>query len=143
MLTALFEDRLFVRNRDQQVVIGKSTGDGTPSVPLVDPLTLADAGTAALEELTRIETNNRLRRYLRITVARFALANDDPAVRLRAVKDIVRSLDATTIELLGQRAATETDPAVRHEIETGLALAALDGGDPAARLRAVETCRIG
>ncbi len=139
VLTALFEDRLFVRNQDQQVVIGKSTGDGTPSVPLVDPLTLADAGTAALEELTKIETNNRLRRYLRITVARFALANDDPAVRLRAVKDIVRSLDATTIELLGQRAATETDPAVRHEIETGLALAALDGADPAARLRAVET----
>ena len=41
------------------------------------------------------------------------------------------SLDETTIELLRQRAGVETDAAVRREIETGLALAALDGDGPA------------
>ncbi|MEQ1574048.1 MAG: urea ABC transporter permease subunit UrtB [Vicinamibacterales bacterium] len=139
VLTALFEDRLFVRSQDQQVVIGKTNGDDVPSVPLVDPLTLADAGTAATEGLTKIGTNNRLRRFLRTTVARFALASPDAAVRLAAVKDMVRTLDASTVELLNQRAAAETDMAVKYEIETGLALAALDGDDPQIRLRAVET----
>ncbi len=139
VLTALVEDRLFVRNQDQQVVIGKTTGDDVASVPLVDPLTLADAGSAATDALTKIGTNNRLRRFLRTTVARFALASPDPAVRLSAVKDMVRTLDASTVELLGQRATTETDAAVKYEIETGLALAALDGDDPQSRLRAVET----
>ncbi len=137
VLTALFEDRLFVRNQDQQVVIARSSGDGVASVALVDPVTLAGAGTAAPDDLTKIETNNRLRRYLRTTVARFALTNDDPAVRLGAVKDMVRSLDTATVALLEQRAASETDRAVKHEIETGLALAALDSADPQARLHAV------
>jgi urea transport system permease protein len=139
VLTALFEDRLFVRNQDQQVVMATSDGEGASSVPLVDPITLRETGSAPVEGLTRIGTNNRLRRFLRTTVARFALSSNDPAVRLDAVKDMLRTLDAATVELLGQLQTTEGDPAVRYEIETGLALAALDGDDPAARLRAVET----
>ena len=86
VLTAMLEDRLFIRNQDQQVVMAKAVDDGVSSVSLVDPLTLSDAGTASLDDLTRIGTNNRLRRFLRTTVARFALANQDPAVRLAAVK---------------------------------------------------------
>ena len=139
VLTAFFEDRLFVRNQDQQVVMARASDDGVSALSLMDPVTLADAGTAAPEALTRIGTNNRLRRFLRTTIARFALASPDPAVRLVAVRDMTRTLDAATIELLTGLAGTETDVAVKREIETGLALAALDGDDPAARLRAVET----
>ena len=51
----------------------------------------------------------------------------------------MRSLDEATVELLRQRAAEETDAAVKYEIETGLALAALDGSDRDARLAAIET----
>ncbi len=42
---------------------------------------------------------------------------------------MVRALDEPTLELLTQRAPSETDAAVKYEIETGLALAALDGTD--------------
>jgi urea transport system permease protein len=139
VLTALLEDRLFVRNDDRQVVIGTTTEEGRSSVSILDPVTLTAQGAAAPDTLTRIETNNRLRRYLRTTVARFALSSADAAVRLGAVKDMVRTLDAATVEMLTQRAATETDPAVKIEIETGLALAALGDADAAVRLRAVQT----
>lgn len=139
VLTAMLEDRLFVTAPDQRVVIATSAGDDAASVPLIDPVTLEDAGSAAPDDLTRIGTNNRLRRFLRTTVARFALANPDPAVRLAAVSNMLRTLDAATIELFEQRAGVETDAAVKREIETGLAFAALDSDDPAARLRAVET----
>jgi urea transport system permease protein len=50
-----------------------------------------------------------------------------------------RSLDESAAELLRQRAAVETDGDVKAEIETALALVALDGTDAAARLQAVET----
>ena len=73
-------------------------------------------------------------------MARFALAESRTrSVRLAAVTEMLRSLDDATVELLRQRAAAETDAAVKREIETGLALAALDGADPEARLAAVET----
>jgi urea transport system permease protein len=139
LLAALLEDRLFVRDEDQTLVIAKSIDDALPSYDLVDPLTLAAAGSAEPARLTKIGTNNRLRRVLRNTLSRFALANPSPAIRLAAVKEMIRSLDDTTIELLRQRADAETDTAVKVEIDTGLAMAALDGPDVGARLAAVKT----
>src|SRR6267142_1366217 len=138
VLTAMLEDRLFY-TPDRRIVIAKATDDGLRAFALIDPVSLKDIGSAPVADLTKIGTNNRLRRFLRTTVARFGLANPDPAVRLDAVTDMIRSLDETTVELLRQRAGVETDTAVKHEIETGLALAALDALDAATRLQAVET----
>jgi urea transport system permease protein len=89
--------------------------------------------------MTRIGTNNRLRRVLRTAIAHFSLASPDVSVRLAAVQEMLRVLDEPTVALLKERASAETDPAVRTEIDTGLALAALDGTDQKARLDAIAT----
>src|ERR1700676_3266228 len=73
VLTAFLEDRLYFRNDDQKIFIVKSA-EGDP-LNLIDPLSLKDAGTAPADSLTKIGTNNGLRRTLRTTVAHFALAN--------------------------------------------------------------------
>jgi urea transport system permease protein len=52
-----------------------------------------------------------------------------------------RSLDAANIALLRDREAVETDPKVKKEIATALALAALNGADPKALLEAISTLR--
>ncbi len=95
VLTALLEDRLFVRDQDRLLVIVKSATRACRPTTLIDPLTLAEAGSAPPDQLTKIGTNNRLRRVLRTTLSRFALANPDAAVRLAAVKEMMRSLDDT------------------------------------------------
>ena len=71
VLTAFLEDRLYFRNSDQKVFIVKSTEGDPPSLDLIDPQSLKAAGAAPADDLTRIGTNNRLRRVLRTTVARF------------------------------------------------------------------------
>ncbi len=139
LLTAFLDDRLYVRNTDQKVVIAKTIQGNLAAYDLVEPLSLADAGSAPPESLTKIGTNNRLRRSLRTTLARFGLSSPDTTVRLAAIKDILRSLDEPTVALLREREGVETDPAVRDAIDTGLAMAELTGSDPAARLEAVET----
>ena len=138
VLTALLDDRLFVK-ADQQIVIARSAEQTLTTYELIDPVTLQPAGASPSDQLTKIGTNNRLRRFLRNTVARFALASPDADVRLDAVKELLRSLDASAAELLRQRRDQESDPRVRHEIDTALAMAALDEGDSAARLAAVGT----
>ena len=139
VLTALLDDRLYVRNADQRVVIAK-TIDGSPATyDLVDPLSLADVGSEPPEALTKIGTNNRLRRSLRTTLARFGLSSPNLAVRLAAIEDMLRSLDDPTVALLRERRSIEADAAVRDAIDTGLAMADLNGSDPPARLKAVET----
>ena len=137
VLTAFMEDRLYFRNDDQKIFIVKSA-DEDP-LNLIDPLSLKDAGSAPADSLTKIGTNNGLRRTLRTTVAHFALAGPDASVRLDAVKDMLRSLDDATVALLRERMGVETNSGVKKEIATGLALAALDGSDRKARLDAIDT----
>jgi urea transport system permease protein len=137
VLTALMEDRLYFRNNDQKVFIVKSA-EGDP-LNLIDPLSLKDAGSSAADNLTKIGTNNALRRTLRTTVAHFGLSSPEVAVRLDAVRDMLRSLDDTTVALLRERLGVETNSRVKKEIATGLALAALDGSDASARLAAIAT----
>jgi urea transport system permease protein len=141
VLTAFMEDRLYFRNDDLKIFIVKSTEGDPPTLDLIDPQSLKAAGTAPADSLTKIGTNNRLRRVLRTTVAHFGLSNPDPAVRLDAVRDMLRSLDEATVTLLRERIDKETDSSVKQEIATGLALAALNGSDRQERLNAVATLR--
>jgi len=141
VLTAFLEDRLYYHNADQpsdQKVFIVKSADADP-LNLIDPLSLKDAGSAPADSLTKIGTNNGLRRTLRTTVAHFALASPDAGVRLAAVQDMLRSLDDQTVALLRERMGVETNSSVKKEIATGLAIAALDGSDTAARLQAIDT----
>jgi len=139
VLTAMLEDRLYTRASDRRVFITTSADDTQPAFDLLDPVTGRAAGSSPVADLTKIGTNNRLRRVLRTTVARFALANPDPGVRLTAVGSMLQSLDEATADLLRQRLPAEADAAVKREIETGLAMVALGDADPKVRLGAVTT----
>jgi len=137
VLTAFLEDRLYFRNRDQKVFIVKSA-EGDPR-NLIDPLSLKDAGSAPEDSLTRIGTNNGLRRTLRTTVAHFGLSSADAAVRLDSVRGMIRSLDDANVVLLRERLGVETNSSVKKEIATGLALAALADSETKGRLDAIAT----
>jgi urea transport system permease protein len=139
VLTAFLDDRLYFSNHDQSVFIVNSSDEALTTVALIDPVSLAAVGSAGRADVTKITTNNRLRRTLRTTVARFGLTHPDPAVRLAAVTDMLRRLDSATITLLQQRVDAETDRAVQQQIRTGLALAALDDVESKARLEAIAT----
>jgi len=139
VLSAFLDDRLYYRSSDQKIFIVKSTDDALPVWELVDPVTLKDSGSIAPDGLTRIGTNNQLRRTIRTTVARFDLSSPDAGVRKAAVDEMINALDDANLAALKARAGVETNRGVRDEIDTGLALADLDGTDPNARLAAVKT----
>ena len=137
-LTALLEDRLYSRTADNKIFIVKTTEGDLPAYTLVDPVSGTDAGEAPPDALAKIGSNNRLRRSLRTALARFGLSSSDPAVRLGATQDMLRSLDEPTVALLRERKAVETDARVQMAIDTGLAMADLDGTDTAVRLAAID-----
>ena len=137
VLAAWLDDRLVVRQSDQRILIVKSIDESLASLELVDPVSQRDAGSAARDDLAKIGTNNHLRRQLKIALGRFDLSSPDPAVRLGAVREMLRALDEPSIALMRKRVGLEKDAAVKGEIETGLALAALDGSDPKGRREAI------
>ncbi len=140
-LTAFMEDRLYFRNEDQKVFIVRTTEGDPPALDLIDPVSLKPAGSAPADNLTKIGTNNRLRRVLRTTVAHFGLSNPDPAIRLESVRNMLQSLDESNVALLRDRIGVETNSSVKRGIATGLAIAALDGSDTQARVSAIATLR--
>lgn len=140
-LTAFQQDRLYFRNQDQKIFLIKEGESDATTFDLIDPITLKDAGSAPSDDFTKIGTNNHLRRILQTTLARFGLTSPDASVRLQAARDIERDLDEANVQLLRERSGAETDSKVKFEIDTGLALAALDGSDTQARLSAISTLR--
>jgi urea transport system permease protein len=155
ILKALLDGNLYVRSSDARVLIAMPQTDApgkdqrqeqvaeqgvgnVDQLRLLDPVTAAAAGTAAADDLSAIGVNNQLRKELRVALAQFDLASPDNAVRLAAVKEMLRALDANAQAVLRARLAQETDAGVKREIQVGLALADLDAPEAATRLAAVR-----
>ncbi|HTZ83523.1 MAG TPA: urea ABC transporter permease subunit UrtB [Candidatus Acidoferrales bacterium] len=141
VLAAFLDDRVYCRNQDQKIFLIKPGPEDAPTVALIDPLTLKTLGTASADDVTKVVTNNHLRRVLQTTLARFGLSSSKTSVRLQAVKDMERDLNEGNVQLLRERSALETNWRVKKEIAVGLALADLDGSDAQARLAAIATLK--
>jgi urea transport system permease protein len=135
VLNALLEGDLYYRKADKRVFIGTTQDAG---LALRDALTQEAAGTADAADFSKITTNNQLRKALKSALASFDLADPDAKVRLAAVNEMMRSLDADGVAILRAQERSETDDAVRQAIRAGLALADLDHEDAATRLAAVK-----
>jgi urea transport system permease protein len=135
VLRALLDDGLYVRTSDDHIFIGTVDGD---TVRLTDPLSSHAAGAVSSDALTVIGVNNQLRKKLKVALAQFDLSSPDANLRLAAVKEMLRALDADGQAVLRERLPQERDPAVKKEIQAGLELADLDSADAAVRLAAVR-----
>jgi len=131
-LSALVEGQLHFRESDTRMFI---VTEDPPAV--TDLLTNQAATGVAADSLTKITTNNALRKTLRGLIASFALADPDPELRVQAVTELLRSPDEQNVALLRARLEIEKDAAVRSTIEAGLALADLDSEDADQRLAAI------
>jgi urea transport system permease protein len=138
VLGTLLDDKLYVRTADNKVFI---TDGGEAALALTDPLTLKPAGSGAPEDFSRITTNNSLRKSLRAAIAAYALADPDAAVRLGAVREMQRSLDADSIALLRAAQEREHDAGVKQAMREGLALADLDSAEADTRLSAIQALK--
>jgi urea transport system permease protein len=143
VLASLLEGKLYYRNADGRVFITEdSTGDsGDSGLALIDPLTLAPAGAGKTDDYSRITTNNSLRKALRGAIAGFALADPDPYVRRDAVREMMRSLDAESVEILRAGIAREGDADVKQAMREALAVADLESPEADTRLAAVQSMK--
>ena len=146
-LAQLLEENVYSRQQDGKVLIAQPLADG---YALFDPVTGESVGTVSSDDLNDnfdpIGINDQLRVVLRSALAQFDLASPGASVRLEAVRTLLRSFNdssgdaatASATALLEARLHVERDPAVRREIQTGLALAALGAGSSDQRLAAIR-----
>jgi urea transport system permease protein len=135
VLAALLDGSLYYRKEDKRVFIAEV---GETSAVLTDPLTMKGAGTANATDLSKITTNNQLRKVLKSTLASFDLSNRDARVRLAAVNEMLRTIDEDSLEVLRARQEKESDSEVKEAIAAAMALADLNHDDATVRLAAVR-----
>lgn len=140
VLDAMLEGKLYARSSDGTLfVVTEAVAEDSDTFTLTDPLTGHAAGTARSDDMGKIGVNNQLRKALRVALAQFDLSSADEGVRLNAVREVLRAVDADSIGLLKARLPVESSAAVKREIRAGLALADLDADDAGTRLAAVHT----
>ncbi|MEM7408418.1 MAG: urea ABC transporter permease subunit UrtB [Pseudomonadota bacterium] len=136
LLDHLLEGRLYYRKADKQLVVAKKvtrTVYAATTFPGNE-----DLGEVKKRTLKKISVNNRIRRTIRVSLARGQLAATEPSVRLAAIRSMASSLDEATVSLLRERTTVESDSGVLEELEVTIALADVDTGDPERRVAAIR-----
>ena len=131
----LLAGNLYYRKADKRVVYAKATDKGYQTYDVVtgEELQIVDKF-----DLHKIGINNRMRNMLGVEIAKLSLSDKNADVRLKAVKEMVSSLDPDSIKLLRAQQTKEQDAKVKEAIDVGLALADLHSDDQKVRLAAVE-----
>lgn len=86
-----------------------------------DPVTGSEVGEFASSDLEKVKVNNGLRRNLRTIIGQMTLMSDDPATRLGAAQQVLRSAEPDNLELLDTALSAETDAGVRAVMQTARA----------------------
>ncbi|WP_299695153.1 urea ABC transporter permease subunit UrtB [Hydrocarboniphaga sp.] len=133
LLRALLENRLF-SSTDGHVLISKTEGEPQALADAVS----GEASNLSADDVKKVGTNNSLRKTLKAAIAQLSLSDKDAAVRLAAVREMMRSVDDESTAALRAHRETETDARVRSAIDIGLALADLASSDADTRLAAVK-----
>ncbi|QQD20225.1 urea ABC transporter permease subunit UrtB [Spongiibacter nanhainus] len=139
ILTALQEgDLYYTRDDAQTLVYAKRHPDG---YSLTSVMTDGDLGVVGRRDVRKISINNSLRSLLRGILAEMALRNEDPARRLEAAKNLVRSPDESYLPAIERALAAEQDDKVIESLKLAAAMINIDDEDQATRLSAIEAMR--
>jgi urea transport system permease protein len=136
VLQALTDGTLYTRKSDKKVFLVQAQGDG---FKLVEPETLAEAGSALKTDLEKIKVNNALREQISTAMGGLTMFSADTKVRKEAVLSIIKSGDVTALPALEKAIATEKDPTLLVLMKTAVAASTLKSDRPKdAKLAAID-----
>ncbi|MAY43422.1 MULTISPECIES: urea ABC transporter permease subunit UrtB [unclassified Neptuniibacter] len=127
-------DLYFVKSSKEVVAVTKVNGEITAQAIL----TQQSLGQLDSSLVKKIRVNNKLRGYLRQAIARLQISNSDPAIRLDAVKALLKNLSDETVATLTSVRPNEGDEDVLSMIDLALALNQSNSAIAHERLAAVK-----
>ncbi len=138
-LRALLDGVLYLRKSDSLPVIVEKLGN---SFKMVNASNGNNEGKAGRREVSKIKINNAIRGKLRAAIASISLKDDDPQVRLQAVKTMTRSLNDSDLAAISQTLPVETDKHVQQAMQLALNLADLSGSGDQIKIDAINAIGI-
>jgi len=138
LLTSLLNAEVYYRKSDKKIFYLKKVENG------YSIQSLTDSESKILPKkrgFKKISINNKLRIKLRSAIAALELGNTDRAVRLAAVKQIMKKLTSHDVVTLKKYAQSETDSEIKTLMELALSIDNLKSDDDKIVLVAIEKLR--
>ena len=127
MFDAMLTAKLYYLKSSKQLVIASQN---TNNHYYIKELTSGKVlGEKTRKEITKVKSNNKIRRFLRASLARITLFSEQPALRQAAVVNMLKSINADSVALLKQAREQETQADILALIDTALALHDLQTSD--------------
>jgi urea transport system permease protein len=133
----LLDGKLYAQKSDDRLVIAERT-EGS-DYQIRDAISNQVLGTVEKKSLSKIRTNNRLRKNLRSSISRITLFSSNKALRQLAVSNMLADLSEENIQLLIAAQQQEQDPKILAAIDLCLSISRLQSDDNQARLLAVKS----
>ncbi|MDX2423649.1 MAG: urea ABC transporter permease subunit UrtB [Amphritea sp.] len=108
----------YVKEDRSLIVVSKEAGETRYS----DLFSAEPRHDLSKKQVKKIKVNNKLRGYLRESIARMQLHHTDPEVRVEAVRSLFSDLDKPTIELIRTARLDEQSRSVQAVMDVALAL---------------------
>ncbi len=135
ILETLSQGKLFVANPGKHIVMADPASSGA----YLFAATGESAGSYAKAAIKKVKINNRMRSAIRKALGTLTLGSKDRNRRLTAARSIFNTRDVSALPLLSDAIATETDTAVKREMERAHAAALLaSDADESDKLAAIE-----
>lgn len=131
----MLEGELYFRKDSGVLVFAKKADDG---VAITDVLSGEVLGVVGKREIKKIRVNNALRSVLRNSIAKLSLNSPKADVRLNAVRETYKEIDADTASQLHVRLQIEEKGNIREALQVGVALYKLSSDDQQIRLNSVK-----
>ncbi|MFV2055193.1 MAG: urea ABC transporter permease subunit UrtB [Thiohalomonadales bacterium] len=119
ILQAFLTNKLYYRKSDQRVIIIEQTDEGYNAH---DAYSKLDYGQLQKNQIKKIKTNNKLRKMLRVSIAKLSLYHPDESVRQQAVREMLKDVSADDIDIFQKRLSTETSTDIKSDLKIGIAL---------------------
>jgi len=133
LFQGLLQGEVFYRKSDRRILYAEKSEAG---YRIRDASSREDLGTVGKRKIRQVSLNNRLRRWLRGTLAGLTLDSPDPRIRLAAVREMTG--DGKAAARLRTRLPVEKDEGVHAALELAIALDDLNAEATDTRLAAIS-----
>lgn len=105
-----------------------------------DPLDLSLTQTADVDEnsLSKVKINNKLRRVLRVSIARVTLLHGSEDERLAAITSMMGNVDADGAKLIELARGKELSTKIIETMDAAMAIYLLESGDTTEKMQSIE-----
>ena len=134
ILSEMLSGKLYYTKKNKNIIFIKEIND---EYEITDVISNKIVSVVSKREIKKVKVNNKIRKILRVSLARLDLNSEQAGTRYQAVTKIMQNMDAESEKLIRQAWLIEHNAKVKSLLEAGVAILDVNNDDENVRLHAL------